>query len=358
MSTSQTISFWHEKPDLRGIENLVAGTLPQAVEYAGGICEAQGYSYDLVLPENAKSELCISQTDRVTPYAEHASPHLPHIGLAHPLILGFADRVLEAAPIDIIELIPYKETPPQRVVEKLSSRLAFRPSKIELVKHDRIRRVWTHSVYWLGFEAVDLGNRLKHFLQDDNGRFLGDPEDYLRRLHLRSGEFNVDCHSRIPGDLAAPFESRISEQVFEAEFKSEISRVQNEELSKAVTYYERLEADLRIRIDQETERDGKPAAIEALELKIERVRMERDVRIGNIRERFRAQFRIQPVGARILILPTYRCTLKPTNSSEASISIDYCPVLREFLLPLCPACDQTSRDMVLKGNQYLCPKCC
>lgn len=357
MSLTQNISLWHEKPDLQGIENLVATILREAVEAAGGICEAQAHRYELALPENIKLEHGMFQLDRVTPFAEHASNDLPHIGLSHPLILGFADQVLNAIPIDIIELSPYRETPPQRIVEKLSSMLTFRPAKIELSGLERSSRLWIHSVYWIGFESFNFGNRLKHLLHDHDGHFIGNPEDYLKRLNLRMSEFEIHAHSRIPANLSSSLQTVVSAKVFEEEFKTDISRVQNEELAKAINYYDRLESDLHQRLNQEIQKGAKPNAIELLKTKKEAVRTERDIRLKNILERFRAQFRIQPVGGRILILPTYQCTLKPNATSRASIRIPYCPVLREFLLPLCPSCRQTSRDMTLREEQYFCPKC-
>jgi len=124
-----------------------------------------------------------------------------------------------------------------------------------------------------------------------------------------------------------------------------------------MTYYDRLEADLRERIAHEVERGAKPAAIQALEGKALRVQAERDIRLRNIRDRFRAQFKVQPVGARLLILPTYRLRIQPNASSAASTLIEYCPVLREFLPVSCPSCRHSTRDLVLKGKQYLCPRC-
>ncbi|MBI3533928.1 MAG: hypothetical protein HY072_00355 [Deltaproteobacteria bacterium] len=360
------ISLWHEKPDLGETENLIATTLPQAVEYAGGICETHGQTFELALPENIfQSKLGLGHSteklDRVTPFAEHASNDLPHIGLAHPLILNFANHVLDHISIDIIELRPRKEAQPQRVTEKLYSVFTLRPSKIELTKQEQFSRVWIHSVYLFGFEAANLGNKLKHFLQDQQGRFLNQPESYLKRLHSRLGEFEVLRHFSMPEKLVFNFKEKkhdgVSEKAFQEEFKIEITRVQNEEMNKAIIYYDRLEEDLQKRVVHEKERQGKPVSLDLLETKLERVRAERNIRLGNIQERFRAQFRIAPVGGRILILPTYRCRLQPNALSEAFINVDYCPVLREFLLPTCTACQQPSRDWILKSNLYLCTRC-
>jgi len=220
--SNEQVALWQEKPGLQGIESLVAQTLPVAVESVGGICETRGHGFELALPESFQTDGGDSTQDRVTAFAEFASPELPHIGLAHPLILGFSDRVLEAAPIDIVELTPFhKETPPQRVIEKLSAVMTFRPSKIELAKLERVRRVWTQSVYWFGFEAADLGNRLRHFLQDAEGRFLPAPEEYLRRLNLRAGDFQLERHARIPAELASSLETQVSERLFEDEFRAD-----------------------------------------------------------------------------------------------------------------------------------------
>ncbi len=343
MSLTEPISLWQDKPDFKAIENLVAAILPQSVEYAGGICEAHGYAFELALPE--------STLDRVTPFIEHVSNEILHISLAHPLILNFADQVLGQAPIDIVELKPFKETPPQRVIEKVSALFSMRPSKIELIHQKLISRIWVHSLYLFGFEAAEIGNKLKHFLQDHRGTFLEQPESYLKRLHLRLGDYKALRHLNIPSELTFHFKDRaktgVSEKAFEAEFKTEIARMQNEEMNKAIHYYDRLEEDIHKRMSQEKQKEGK----------LERIRTERNLRLGNIQERFRAQFHVQPVGARILILPTYRCRLQPNASSKAFINIDYCPMLREFLLPTCDVCKQTSRSWALKENKYLCPRC-
>jgi hypothetical protein len=276
--------------------------------------------------------------------------------MAHSLILDFADQVLESSPIDIVELRPLKESAPQRVVEKVLSAIAVRPSKIELLSLTRSQRVWVHSVYLFGFEAADLGQKLKHFLQDSEGKFLPDPEGTLKRLHARLGDFEAVRHAQMPSGTSLSLESFVDEKIFDTEFKGEIARVQNEEMNKAITYYDRLEADLVSRLDQERERGAPLAAIEALDLKRERVRTERNVRLGNIGERFRAQFRVQAVGARILILPTYQCVLAPNAQSKARLTLSYCPVLREFLPPSCPKCGLIARDFVLNGDQYICSR--
>ena len=49
-----------------------------------------------------------------------------------------------------------------------------------------------------------------------NGHFVNGPEDYLKRLNSRFGEFEFQTYSRIPEHLSVRQESTVLEEIFEA----------------------------------------------------------------------------------------------------------------------------------------------
>lgn len=357
------VSLWHPKPDLDTIEPLVASLIPQAVKQCGGLCEPGANGFAIALGREEETKYQLAGVTEITPYA--ANDQASHISPVHPLIQEFAEVVLADAPVDLVRLVLERPRPPGRVLEKLAAFLTLRPAKIELDKVQAVERVWVHSVYWLSLEAMDCGQRLKHVIQDESGRFLAAPEVLLKRLQDQSGMWQVETFNTLPTEVTLSRQIQLTAGEFQSEFKTEIENLQRVEINKALTYYDHLERDLKKRRDREEGKcaqrkagdDVRQRSLQVYDDKLERLCAERDLRLHNIMERFRAQFTVQPVGARVLLIPTYSCHFKPQQQSSLGLRVPYCPVLREFLPPPCDHCHQPTRDLTLSASGYVCVRC-
>lgn len=93
-----------------------------------------------------------------------------------------------------------------------------------------------------------------------------------------------------------------------------------------------------------------------LEEKKERVRAERQIRLASIVDRYRSQIVVQPVGARILLLPTFHCWFVSAVSPSAVLEASFCPMLKEFLPVDCPNCTALAKSFTLSaGNMVVRP---
>lgn len=345
--------LWFDKPNLKEIEPLIEGVIPVAVQTLGGLCEAdpRPHVFQVALPALLDNEL--GGTSYVTALAAVSSDEVYHIGSGSPLVSEFAQKFLEESSIEILRVRLERSSPPQRLLEKFAATVDVRPSRLQVASVSPMERVWVHSVFLLGLESIDQGLSLRHFLQDSRGRFLPRPETWLNRLDDQALFARMEKLSKMPQNHAVHWENRLSEATLAEEFHSLVAGLQCDELAKAETYYTQLEQDLNRRIGTLTKQGTKST----LEEKKERVRAERQIRLASIVDRYRSQIVVQPVGARILLLPTFHCRFVSAVSPSAVLEASFCPMLKEFLPVDCPNCTALAKSFTLSAGKYGCPSC-
>lgn len=355
-------------PENSELNHVVDQILPRAIVAAGGLCERQDHSYDVAFDPEKAEGLALQGIHRLTASGQpDLDSSATWISFAHPLIQSYADKVIDSAPIEILSFTSARKLQPQRVLEKLIGTLHTRPQKQELVSTTEGKRVLVHSLFLLNLESFDRGQRVIHLLQDEKGEFFPTPRDSIKRIEDRMLDFDLEHLHKIPQALQLKWQTSLEAEMFFAEFQGEIAAMKREEFETAKKYFDSLAKDLETRIEKlklapylggrKTTAETKKN-LESLRTKLEKIQNERDARLLAIEERYRARFSVQPIGARILILPTFHCQIRIGDVDKgAVVTIDYCPALREFFPPRCPSCHGKSWDLVLKAGDNICGKC-
>lgn len=362
------------------LEAVVDNVLSQAIAAGGGIFERFDHAFEVAFDPLNAEKFGLSGIHSLTAFSVDQTvqtlaslDQTTWVSFAHPLVQVYADEIIDAAPIEVVSYSSSRKLEPQRILEKLAGTLHSRPQRQDIASVLPDNRVWIHSLFLLNLESFDRGQRVVHVLQDENGEFLPSAVEFLRLIEDRMLEFDLKIHPEMPQVLTQEWQANLKPEMLFKEFQSEVSGMKQEELQTAKKYFDALLKDIETRMDKlklapylgGTKR--KPAEtkklLESLTAKMDKVRTEREARLSAIEERYLAKFSVQPIGARILILPTFHCQIrigdvqKSSSVGSSTATVDYCPVLREFFPPRCPNCHDRSWDVVLKGGVVICGTC-
>jgi hypothetical protein len=352
------------------LESVVDRLLPNAILSGGGIFEQDANIYEIAFDALNAEKMALQGTRSLTAYGKQTEQmeELTWIPFAHPLIQSYADQIIDEAPVEILSFSSSRKIQPQRVLEKLAGTFHTRPQKQELISVTEDRRLWVHSLFLLNLESFDRGHKVTHLLQNSDGAFLPQAQQTIQKLENRMLEFDLETLERIPQSLEIKWNANLESDMFFAEFRGEISNMKRDELWTAKKYFAALTSDLENRIHKikmapylggrrSSSAEAKKS-LDGLSLKLEKVKSESEQRLAAIEERYQSRFSVQPIGSRIYVLPVFHCQIRVGDVSRGdTITIDYCPVLREFFSPTCPTCNEAAWDLVLKTKQLVCGKC-